>query len=155
MTASRSSTETDHRALLSRSNNTSAAPSIGTASIYTDTDGNRTPRAGSPVPSFKSHTPSTISISRHSSIASEAPRPYKGFPSEAAYLEALRAWVEEKKYIQPSEESTMLQGWYGTKTMDDYIQQSGPAPEMSSFKKWRERKAEKKEEKKRRASAAA
>lgn len=154
MEAPRSSNETDRRALL-QSTSTSAAPSMRTASIYTDLDGERTPRAGSPVPSFRSHATSTTPASRHSSIATESPRPYKGFPSEEAYLNALRAWVEEKKYIQPTEETTMLQGWYGTKTMDDYIQQSGPAPEMSSFRRWRERKAEKKEEKKRRASAAA
>lgn len=47
---------------------------------------------------------------------------YRGFPSEADYLAALRAWAEERQYIQLD---TALVGWYGTKTKEDYLSKPG------------------------------
>jgi hypothetical protein len=43
--------------------------------------------------------------------------------SEEEYLDALRAWVEEKQYISLGED---LQGFYGRKTMDMYAAKEGP-----------------------------
>jgi hypothetical protein len=47
---------------------------------------------------------------------------YRGFPSEADYLAALRAWAEEKQYVQFD---TALVGWYGTKPKADYLSKPG------------------------------
>jgi hypothetical protein len=47
---------------------------------------------------------------------------YRGFPSEADYLAALRAWAEEKEYVQFD---TALVGFYGTKTKADYLSKPG------------------------------
>jgi len=73
------------------------------------------------------------------------PTPYKGFPSEEAYLEALRSWVSEKTHIKFD---TALIGWQGTKTMQDYANQ--PGIEFA----WRTRMKERKAEKQRRATIA-
>jgi hypothetical protein len=62
--------------------------------------------------------------------------PYRGFPSEAAYLAALRAWAEEKEYVQFD---TALIGWYGRKTKEDYLSQPG----LGLRKKAKARKEEK------------
>jgi len=53
--------------------------------------------------------------------------PY-GHGSEAAYLSALRAWAEEKKFMTPGEgiAATQLEGFYGKKTMGDYIASGEP-----------------------------
>jgi len=78
---------------------------------------------------------------------SKTPTPYRGFPSEEAYLAALRNWAMEKEgYIKFD---TALVGWQGRKTMDDYVNQ--PGMEFA----WRTRMKERKAEKQRRATVAA
>lgn len=152
---SRSHLDTSRGEHLNDSTAASTAPSAETTSADSHDGGECTPRAGSPAPSVYSEATSATLVSRRTSIATNS-ESYRGFPNEEAYLNALRAWIEEKKYIQPNEDSNTLSGWYGTKTMDDYIESSEKPLELSLFKRWRERKAERKEEKsnKRRASAA-
>lgn len=65
---------------------------------------------------------STREISDTASTIVPLETPYRGFPSEEDYLAALRAWAEEKKYIQLD---TALIGWYGQKTKEDYLKQPG------------------------------
>ena len=75
---------------------------------------------------------------------SAAPRPYRGFPSEAHYLAALREWAESKKYLDAG---TTLIGFYGEKSMEDYSNR--PGLEMGSLglkKKWKARKEKKAEQ---------
>ncbi|KAL2041972.1 hypothetical protein N7G274_005160 [Stereocaulon virgatum] len=45
---------------------------------------------------------------------------YRGHNSEADYLAALRAWAEEKTFVQPDEKCA-LPGFYGKKTMEECI----------------------------------
>ncbi|KAF1353083.1 hypothetical protein BDV97DRAFT_107372 [Delphinella strobiligena] len=147
--STRPSTETERRALLSPT--TPSTASFKQSSPSHPTDGDETPRATSPAPSWRSASTATTLATRRSSVATTATTSYKGFPSEAAYLRALEAWAEEKKYIQPSDESHTLSGWYGTKTMDDYIEGQDKPPELGLRKKWKARK----EERARRKSTAA
>ena len=131
-TQARTSTETDRRHLLADS----VAPSESASMIYVDeTEGDRTPRAQSPARS-------SMASARRETIADPTPRPYRGFPSEEAYLDALREWAESKKYIQYDRG---LQGFYGSVTMQDYA--SRPPVEIGLKKKWRARKARKEEKK--------
>jgi hypothetical protein len=100
-------------------------------------DGDRTPRAQSP-----SRSSQVTDYERRDTIAESKPtrRPYKGFASEEEYLEALREWAEQKKYIT---HDTMLTGFYGKTTMQEYA--SRPVVDIGLKKKWRERKARKEE----------
>jgi hypothetical protein len=65
---------------------------------------------------------STADVSDTASTIIPTETAYRGFPSEADYLAALRAWVEEKQYTQFD---TALIGWYGTKTKADYLNKPG------------------------------
>ncbi|MCJ1409797.1 hypothetical protein MMC19_003880 [Ptychographa xylographoides] len=47
------------------------------------------------------------------------------YGSEAEYLAALRAWVEDKQYVAPAEGKNGLTGFYGTKSMDYYASRPG------------------------------
>ncbi|KIW85272.1 hypothetical protein Z517_00662 [Fonsecaea pedrosoi CBS 271.37] len=47
---------------------------------------------------------------------------YRGFPSEQAYLDALKEWAQSKLYYENDEQ---LQGFYGTKTVDDILHKQG------------------------------
>lgn len=138
----RSSAETDRRHLLAES----VAPSE-TSSIIDFGDGDRTPRAQSPAQASQSY-----SLERRETIAEATPvrRPYRGFPSEEEYLAALRAWAEEKKYIQ---HDTMLTGFFGNTTMQELA--SRPGVEIGLKKKWKERKAKKEEKKAERRNTVA
>jgi hypothetical protein len=138
----RSSTETDRRHLLAES----TAPSE-TSSMIDFADGDRTPRAQSP-----SRQSQINGYDRRDTIAESTParRPYKGFPSEEEYLAALKAWAEEKKYIQ---HDTMLTGFFGNTTMQELA--SRPGVEIGLKKKWRERKARKEEKKAERRNTVA
>jgi hypothetical protein len=131
----RKSTETERRHLLSPS----VAPSESASMVYTPSeyDGDRTPRAASPAPTARRET-----LADPTAVAQ--PRPYRGFPSEEAYLDALREWAESKKYIY---HETALNGFYGHTTMAEYA--SRPKIEMSLGikEKWRARKARKEENK--------
>lgn len=96
-------------------------------------EGDRTPRPRSPL--------LAASHASGGSEATETSRPYKGFPSEAHYLAALEKWAESRRYLEPE---TMLVGFYGPKTLQDYA--SRPGVEIGLKKRWRarkERKAEK------------
>lgn len=82
----RASTETDSRHLLAESVSHSEASSVIDVEIV---DGERTPRARSPVSASKATDTST--------------QGYKGFPSKAHYLAALNAWADSKRYLEPSD----------------------------------------------------
>ncbi|KAK3170153.1 hypothetical protein OEA41_009539 [Lepraria neglecta] len=45
---------------------------------------------------------------------------YRGHNSEAQYLAALRAWAEEKAFVQPHDKCALL-GFYGKETMEECI----------------------------------
>jgi hypothetical protein len=77
---------------------------------------------------------STTEVPDTASIAVQTP--YRGFPSEADYLAALRAWAKEKEYVQFD---TALIGFYGRKTQEDYLSQPG----LGLRKKAKARKEEK------------
>ncbi len=127
----RSSTATERWNLLQPD---SLAPSE-TASFVTVTDLDRTQQAHSPAPRhpFRLETEPAPSS-----------RPYRGFPSEAHYLAALRAWAESKQYAEPFE--TGLVGFYGTKTMGELASKQPPTFEGLRLKeKWRARRERKKE----------
>jgi len=92
--------------------------------------------------------PSTVTIPDTATASVVVPStqtqtPYRGFPSEAAYLAALHAWATEKQYVQLD---TALVGWYGQKTTEYYVNKPGLSLRA-------EAKA-RKEEKKRRATMA-
>jgi len=108
---------------------TTADPSIAPEDSITPRPSTETPRVDS-TPAPESGTP----------------KPYKGFPSEQAYLAALREWAEERQYIRFD---TELVGWQGRKTMEDYANQ--PGVEFS----WRTRMKARKAEKQRRATITA
>lgn len=102
----RSSQETERRHLLSPSNATTPTPSAATSVVdFSTAEGQTTPRAASPAPiqQLKTHS-------------------YRGFPSEAAYLEVLQQWAESKRYLEPD---TGLQGFYGQVTMEEYARRPG------------------------------
>lgn len=65
---------------------------------------------------------STADLSDTASTLVPTETAYRGFPSKADYLAALRAWAEEKQYHQFD---TALIGWYGTKTKADYLNKPG------------------------------
>jgi hypothetical protein len=79
---------------------------------------------------------SATDIPNAASIAVPVQTSYRGFPSEAEYLAALRAWAKEKEYVQFD---TALIGWYGRKTKEDYLNQPG----LGLRKKAKARKEEK------------
>lgn len=137
----RPSTETDRRQLLAES----IAPSE-TSSIYTATDGDRTPRAHSPARSTA--TQHNTTQTRHQSLAEAShPQPYRGFPSQAAYLNALQQWAETKKYVEPTQ--TGLKGFYGETTMEEYAARpkAFQGEGLGLRKAWRKRKESKAGEK--------
>lgn len=122
----RRSTETDRRPLLSDSLAASETASLISQPYarHNDDDGEATPRAQSPAPTARRET-----------LATATPQPYRGFPSEAHYLAALRAWAEEKKYIRYD---TGLKGFYGERTVEEYASQ--PPVSLGIREKWRARK---------------
>lgn len=81
-------------------------------------------------------SPSTTEIPDTASIVVPTQTPYRGFPSEADYLAALRAWAKDKEYVQFD---TALIGFYGRKTQEDYLSQPG----LGLRKKAKARKEEK------------
>ena len=44
---------------------------------------------------------------------------YRGYPSEEAYLQALKEWAQSKMSYYENKE--VLLGWYGRKTADEYL----------------------------------
>lgn len=47
---------------------------------------------------------------------------YRGYASEEAYLNALKNWAQSKAFFETDEQ---LHGFYGTKTVDAYLNQPG------------------------------
>ncbi|MCJ1392066.1 hypothetical protein MMC18_004933 [Xylographa bjoerkii] len=100
------------------------------------------PPADAAPPSFASHAeyfqPPNPTIPRNAETASlrtlpaYTPSRWGNYSTEAEYLTALRAWVEDKQCAAPGDKS-LLAGFYGTKTMSDYAS----APGLRSGKKER------------------
>ncbi|MCJ1286946.1 hypothetical protein MMC26_006293 [Xylographa opegraphella] len=77
-----------------------------------------------PPPSYHHHPPPPRTTSPPSlrSLPAYTPSRWGNYASEADYLAALRAWVEEKQYVSaaaPGERHALV-GFYGAKTMSDY-----------------------------------
>ncbi|GAB7339298.1 hypothetical protein MBLNU457_5950t1 [Dothideomycetes sp. NU457] len=49
-----------------------------------------------------------------------------GHKDEEAYMNALRAWAEDKKYMSLSDPKQQVDGFYGSRTMDDVINSGEP-----------------------------
>jgi hypothetical protein len=73
--------------------------------------------------------------------------PYKGYPSEAAYLKALIEFGKESAYFESEDP---LIGFYGTKTSEDYLREYAEAKAQRNAAKAR-RRAEKEEAKRRKS----
>ena len=86
--------------------------------------------------------PSEARRSQSTPEISTQPQPFRGFPSEDAYLDALRAWAKSKQYF---ESDGQMVGFYGTKTAEDYINAPGGGIRSKS-------KAQRRREKERRQS---
>lgn len=72
------------------------------------------------------------------------PQPYRGFPSEAAYLAALQEWADSKKYVEPG---MGLVGFYGRVTSEEYARK--PRVELGLSRKvrgWRRKRRGESEE---------
>jgi hypothetical protein len=63
-------------------------------------------------------------------------RPYRGYESEEAYLAAFTEFLKEKEYF---ESDMQLTGFYGTKTMADYLKEPGGVRAQSKKERKRER----------------
>lgn len=74
----------------------------------------RNPRVSSSRP------PSVFSAQSIDTLVAD--QSYRGFPSEQAYLDALKAWADSKTYYETEEQ---LRGFYGTKTVENYLSQPG------------------------------
>ncbi|MCJ1435054.1 hypothetical protein MMC27_004424 [Xylographa pallens] len=90
---------------------------------------------GGPPP-FASHAeyfrrPNAETASLHT-LPAYTPSRWGNYSTEAEYLTALRAWVEDKQYTAPGDKSALV-GFYGSKTMSDYAS----APGLRSGKKER------------------
>ncbi|KIW95697.1 uncharacterized protein Z519_04282 [Cladophialophora bantiana CBS 173.52] len=72
-------------------------------------------------PQLQSSRPASI-FSAQSIDTLVADQSYRGFPSEQAYLDALKEWAQSKMYYESDEQ---LQGFYGTKTLDDILTRQG------------------------------
>ncbi|KAF2092938.1 hypothetical protein NA57DRAFT_62040 [Rhizodiscina lignyota] len=66
----------------------------------------------------------------------ELDRPYRGFPSRDEYYEALAEFAKEKQFFTAEQQ---LNGFYGTKTMQEYLNEKGGSKTMSR----KEKKAQK------------
>lgn len=61
-----------------------------------------------------------------------ADRRYKGFPSEQAYLEALKEWAQSKMFYEADDQ---LNGFYGKKTVDDILNNQGSVRGVKKLKR--------------------
>lgn len=129
----RASTETDRRYLLAGS----VCPSGSASMIDIATcDGEKTPRAQSPVSAARDSQPDTAH--------DPSLQTYKGFPSRAHYLAALNTWAESKRYLEPSDST--IPGYYGQTTMEEYAQR--PSIEFG-ITSWKRQRKERKDAKRR------
>jgi hypothetical protein len=83
----------------------------------------------------------------HSKPANRANKSHRGYPSEEAYLQALMEFGKEQEFF---ESDNRLIGFYGTKTVEDYLGKQAEERAIRDAEKAK-RRAEK-EEKKRRKS---
>jgi hypothetical protein len=67
-----------------------------------------------------SRPPSVFSAASIDTLVAD--QSYRGYPSQQAYLEALREWVDSKMYY---ESEIQLKGFYGTKTSEYYKNKPG------------------------------
>ena len=85
------------------------------------------PPASTPTPNARRvrfNTPPPASDPDNASLLpSYSAAKYGNYTSEADYLAALRAWADEKAFIEPGD--TGLVGFYGKTTMEEYIQRPG------------------------------
>ncbi|QIX01800.1 hypothetical protein AMS68_007317 [Peltaster fructicola] len=138
---SRASSETEQRYLLADS----VSPSESASAIADiDGDGDRTPRARSPH-----RASATLETARHQSIAeperAHTQATYRGFASEQAYMDALRAWADSKRFAAPTE--TTLLGFYGETTMEEYASRPPALQPLELRKKWKAMRASRQEQK--------
>ncbi|KIX01745.1 uncharacterized protein Z518_09471 [Rhinocladiella mackenziei CBS 650.93] len=80
---------------------------------------NRTSEVRSILPP-PSRPPSVFSAASIDTLVAD--QSHRGFPSREAYLEALREFAYEKLYYESGEQ---LNGFYGNKTVDDYLDKLG------------------------------
>ena len=73
------------------------------------------------TPKIQSSRPSSI-FSAQSIDTLVTDQGYRGFPSEEAYLDALKEWAQSKMYYEADE---VLTGFYGKKTVDDILGRQG------------------------------
>ena len=149
----RLSLESDRRHLLS-SSASSIAPSTNLSNHYDPTDSDSittTPRQSTdttthhpiiagPSSSSSSSSSSSASPTQATKATTTQPQPYRGFPSQEAYLEALRTWVQQRECAQLD---TALIGWYGSKTTEDYMNRTDVDLNLGLRNKLREMKREK------------
>ena len=95
-----------------------------------------TPAPDDSPPSFASHVnyprqPNAETASIRT-LPAYTPSRWGNYSTEAEYLTALRAWVEDKQYTAPGDKSALV-GFYGSKTLSEY----GSAPGLRSGKKER------------------
>jgi hypothetical protein len=57
-----------------------------------------------------------------------ADQSYRGFPSEQAYLDALKVWAQSKMFYEADEQ---LSGFYGKSTVDDILGKQGTTRGMT------------------------
>lgn len=111
MALAKETMDSDYRHLLQQSR-PSSVYSYATTAV-----GDDTPRQST------AHLP-TASASQAGASSSTANAykggPYKGFPSREAYLAALEAFAQERSYFK---HANNLVGFYGQKTMDEYIEE--------------------------------
>lgn len=119
----RGSLESDRRHLLDDNVSIAASSLSPNARDNKSYSNATTPRASFDTTrraTISSISPDANSIDSIASGPPPGPKPFRGFPSEEAYLKALKDWVEEKSFIHLD---TSLQGWYGTKTQEYYLNQ--------------------------------
>ncbi|MCJ1403036.1 hypothetical protein MMC11_006258 [Xylographa trunciseda] len=80
------------------------------------------PAADAPPPSFASAC-NAETASVHT-LPAYTPSRWGNYSTEAEYLSALRAWVEDKQYAAPGDKSALV-GFYGAKTMSQYADAPG------------------------------
>lgn len=76
---------------------------------------------------------------------------YRGFPSQEAYLQALRQFADSKKYY---EMDSQLIGFYGKKTTEDILKEEGGWRTKTKAQRQAEKDRKKSEVEQRRASLA-
>ncbi|RMY84573.1 hypothetical protein D0862_11377 [Hortaea werneckii] len=119
-------------------NNSSAPPQTQHPALATL----QTPRISTedPPPAYSerpAHIPDIQSKPHH-----HGKKPYKGFPTQEAYLAALHEWAQTQKYLPVGENG--VAGFYGTTTLEEYARKE-PKVTMgvgSAFKRTMRRRKE-------------